>query len=124
MLHYIFGNLQESKVHLLEHDRASGYLEYDHARVRWFLSINIIDVPLLAREKGQRTYRSITVNKKEIDFSGGFKDLHVYSYEKILQETGFGLEENRVAIKTVADIRNSKISRFGEQHPFLIELSK
>ena len=94
MLHFVFGALQDNAVHLAGDTRAAGYLEYECARVRWFLSIDINDVPAPAREQGQRTFRSITVNGQEIEFSGGFTDLHTRSYEEILAGRGFGLEEN------------------------------
>lgn len=120
MLHFVFGNLQQSTVHSLTETRAAGYLEYEHARVRWFLSANIMDVPAIPRSKGQRTYRSIKVNQKEIEFSNGFTDLHTRSYEEILAGRGFGLEDNRTAITTVADIRKAKIAPLqGDYHPFL-----
>jgi UDP-N-acetyl-2-amino-2-deoxyglucuronate dehydrogenase len=119
MLHFIFGKLQDNRVHLADETRAAGYLEYEHARVRWFLSIDVNDVPTSVREQGQRTYRSITVDDKEIEFSGGFTDLHTRSYEEILSGRGFGLEENRVAIETVSHIRNAKIEQTGDRHPFI-----
>jgi UDP-N-acetyl-2-amino-2-deoxyglucuronate dehydrogenase len=124
MLHFIFGELQDNKVHLAEDTRAAGYLEYEHARVRWFLSIDINDVPATVRGQGQRTFRSITVDGQEIEFSGGFTDLHTRSYEEILAGRGFGLEENRVAIDTVAHIRNATPQTNGEQHPFASKAGK
>ena len=120
MLHFIFGRLQENVVHLSSHTRAAGYLEYERARVRWLLSVDVEDVPQAARDAGQRTYRSITVDGEEIEFSGGFTDLHTRSYEEILAGRGFGLEENRTAIETVAAIRNAEPAPLsGEFHPFL-----
>jgi UDP-N-acetyl-2-amino-2-deoxyglucuronate dehydrogenase len=120
MLHYIFGALQTNVVHLSTDTKAAGYLEYENARVRWFLSVDVEDVPAAQRENGQRTYRSITVDGEEIEFSGGFTDLHNRSYEEILAGRGFGLEENRAAIDTVAAIRNGKPApRAGDAHPFL-----
>jgi UDP-N-acetyl-2-amino-2-deoxyglucuronate dehydrogenase len=120
MLHYIFGALQRNVVHLASETKAAGYLEYENARVRWFLSVDIEDVPAALRESGQRTYRSITVDGQEIEFSGGFTDLHNRSYEEILAGRGFGLEENRVAIETVSAIRNGKpVPRADDAHPFL-----
>ena len=124
MLHFIFGELQDNKVHLAEDTRATGYLEYKHARVRWFLSIDVNDIPAPAREQGQRTFRSITVDGQEIEFSGGFTDLHTRCYEEILAGRGFGLEENRVAIETVADIRNATPQTGGERHPFASKVWK
>lgn len=120
MLHFIFGGLQENVVHVSSDTKAAGYLEYEVARVRWFLSVDVEDVPPPARDAGQRTYRSITVDGEEIEFSGGFTDLHTRSYEEILAGRGFGLEENRTAIETVAAIRGAKPSvSTGELHPFV-----
>lgn len=119
MLHFIFGALQQNVVHKYEPTKAAGYLEYEHARVRWFLSVDLSDVPELARAAGQRTYRSITVDGEEVEFSGGFTDLHTRSYEEILAGRGFGLEENRVAIETVASIRLGSIGSGGERHPLV-----
>jgi UDP-N-acetyl-2-amino-2-deoxyglucuronate dehydrogenase len=118
MLHFIFGGLQQNVVHLSEPTRAGGYLEYERARVRWFLSVEAADVPEPQRSAGQRTYRSITVDGEEVEFSGGFTDLHTRSYELILEGKGFGLEENRCAIATVADIRTARPAGLkGDYHP-------
>lgn len=120
MLHFIFGDLQNNIVHLSTDTKAAGYLEYENARVRWFLSVDYEDVPEKQKEAGQRTFRSITVDGEEIEFSGGFTDLHIRSYEEILAGRGFGLEENRTAITTVSHIRNAPITPLtGDYHPFL-----
>ena len=125
MLHFIFGALQNNIVHHSAATKAGGYLEYENARVRWFLSVDVEDVPAAQLTAGQRTYRSITVDGDEIEFSGGFTDLHIRSYEEILAGRGFGLEANRTAIETVAAIRNSKPDGFqGERHPFLSRIAK
>jgi UDP-N-acetyl-2-amino-2-deoxyglucuronate dehydrogenase len=120
MLHFIFGELQQNIVHHTGDTKAGGYLEYKHARVRWFLSVDYEDVPEAQKQTGQRTYRSITVDGEEMEFSGGFTDLHTISYNEILAGRGFGLEENRVAISTVATIRNAApVGLSGDYHPFL-----
>lgn len=120
MLYFIFGKLQSVVVHYNTNTKSAGFLEYENARVRWYLSIDINDVPEDVRLKGQRTFRSITVNNKEIEFSDGFTDLHSRSYEEILKGRGFGLEENRTAIETVAKIRTlDPIGLSGDYHPFL-----
>jgi UDP-N-acetyl-2-amino-2-deoxyglucuronate dehydrogenase len=122
MLHFIFGELQENVVHHSSDTLAAGYLEYEKARVRWFLSVDFKYVPASAKSQGQRTYRSITVDGEELEFSGGFADLHTRSYQEILADRGFGLEENRVAIETVANIRNATpVGLKGNYHPFLKE---
>ena len=122
MLHFVFGQVQESAVHLATPTKAAGYLEYERARVRWFLSIDVNDVPVDARAKGKRTFRAITANGEDIEFSDGFTDLHTRSYEEILAGRGFGLEENRVAIETVAGIRRAPVVDTGEMHPFVAKV--
>jgi UDP-N-acetyl-2-amino-2-deoxyglucuronate dehydrogenase len=121
MLHFVFGRLQANRVHLSSETKAAGYLEYERARVRWFLSIDLDDVPAELRDRGQRTYRSITVDGEEVEFSDGFTDLHERSYEEILSGRGFGLEENRTAVETVASIRSATpIGPKGDYHPFVV----
>jgi UDP-N-acetyl-2-amino-2-deoxyglucuronate dehydrogenase len=120
MLSWIFGEIEENKVHVLEKNRAAGYLELERARVRWFLSIDYEDIPDEIKSAGLRTYRSITLDGEEIEFSGGFTDLHTVSYEKILDGSGFGLEAARNSIQTVYTIRNSSpVGLKGEYHPIL-----
>lgn len=120
MLMWIFGNVQQNEVHLLEADKSAGYLELENARVRWFLSVDENTLPENIKAAGQRTYRSITVDGNEIEFSGGFTDLHTLSYEGILAGDGFGLKEARPSIETVYAIRNATPDRKkGELHPFI-----
>ena len=87
--------------------------------MRWFLSIDVNDVPDTERAKGKRTYRALTAGGENIEFSDGFTDLHTRSYEAILRGEGFGLEENRVAIETVARIRTAEVTTSGHVHPFV-----
>ncbi len=118
MLSWIFGGLKTNIAHLNTHDRASGYLEFEQARVRWFLSINSELLPKHIQEKGQRTYRSITVDGEEIEFSDGFFDLHTESYKNILEGNGFGLDDARQSIEIVHKIRNAELAPLGEDyHP-------
>lgn len=125
MLHFIFGALQESRVHLYEPTRAAGFLEYEQARVRWFLSVEAEDLPEAPRSAGQRTFRSIAVDGEEVEFSGGFADLHSRSYELILEGKGFGLETSRCAIETVAAIRTAApTAGGGEVHPLAAGLRR
>lgn len=119
MLSWVFGAVQENIVHLREKHKASGYLEFENARVRWFLSIDENDLPQPIKEKGQRTYRSITIDHQELEFSAGFTELHTKSYQEILKGNGFGLSDVRKSIEIVHDIRNASIVKNGEQHPFL-----
>jgi len=120
MLIWIFGPVQKNVVHVLEADRAAGFLELENARVRWFLSVNEASLPAEIAGKGQRTYRSITVNGKELEFSGGFTDLHTASYQDILNGGGFQAEQARPSIETVYTIRNAPLAGLkGDYHPFL-----
>ncbi|CAM8619436.1 MviM Predicted dehydrogenases and related proteins [Paracoccaceae bacterium] len=120
MLHFVYGRVQENIVHLNTPTKAAGYLEYERARVRWFLSVDVADVPQVERAKGKRTYRAVTADGENLEFSDGFTELHTKIYEDILSGGGFGVEENRVAIETVATIRNAPIVPVGPlTHPFV-----
>jgi UDP-N-acetyl-2-amino-2-deoxyglucuronate dehydrogenase len=120
MLHFVYGRVQENIVHLNTPTKAAGYLEYERARVRWFLSVDVADVPEVERSKGKRTYRAVTADGENLEFSDGFTELHTKIYEDILSGGGFGVEENRVAIETVATIRNAPIVPVGPlTHPFV-----
>ena len=120
MLSWIFGDIQQNVVHIHERDRAAGYLEFENARVRWFLSINYEYLPEEIKAKGQTTFRSITINGEELEFSGGFADLHTMVYKDILNGKGYGLEAARTAIEIVHDIRNTTpVGLKGSYHPFL-----
>ncbi|WP_299057967.1 Gfo/Idh/MocA family oxidoreductase [uncultured Polaribacter sp.] len=119
MLSWIFGEVQENKVHLREKSKSAGYLEFKNARVRWFLSIDENDLPIYIKEKQQKTFRSITVDQQELEFSDGFTDLHTTSYQEILKGNGFGLKDSEKSIQIVHDIRNLAISKNGEKHAFL-----
>jgi UDP-N-acetyl-2-amino-2-deoxyglucuronate dehydrogenase len=120
MLSWIFGDLKENVVHVSAHDRAAGYLEFERARVRWFLSINADTLPAEVKAKGQTTYRSITIEGEELEFSEGFTDLHTVSYQKIISGQGYGIEAPRQAIEIVHDIRNTTpIGAKGDYHPFV-----
>ena len=119
MLSWIFGEVKENKVHVHTHDRASGYLEFKRARVRWFLSINYDVLPTEIKAKGQRTYRSITIDGEELEFSKGFTDLHTRVYEDILNGKGYGLSDARQSIEIVHNIRNTTpLGLKGDYHPF------
>lgn len=119
MLSWIFGEAQENIVHVKEDDANAGYLKLKNANVRWFLSVNYDYIPEEVKAKGQRTYRSITVDGEEIEFSGGFTDLHTESYKDILAGGGFGLEDARASIEIVSKIRGANpVGLEGDFHPF------
>ncbi|HEX8041315.1 MAG TPA: Gfo/Idh/MocA family oxidoreductase [Chryseosolibacter sp.] len=106
MLLWIFGAVKVNKVKAHEREHAEGYLELERARVNWFLSINYEHVPEAARKAGKRTYRSLTIEKQEIEFSEGFTDLHTVSYQGILDGKGFGISDAKPSIEVVHEIRN------------------
>jgi UDP-N-acetyl-2-amino-2-deoxyglucuronate dehydrogenase len=118
MLIWIFGDVKQNITHRLEESKASGYLELKQARIRWYLSIDAKDLPAAVKEKGQRTFRSITMDDEEIEFSDGFTDLHTHTYQEILAGNGFGLEESKKSIEVVYTIRNAEpIGCKGDFHP-------
>ncbi len=118
MLIWLFGPVQRSIVHLHTHDRAAGYLDLQRARVRWFLSINAETLPAPVRESGKRTYRSLTMDGQEIEFSDGFTDLHTTSYRDIIAGNGFGLQDAAPAIELAHNIRNASPAGLqGDYHP-------
>ncbi len=119
MLSWIFGEVQENIVHLKTQDTNAGFIKLKNANVRWFLSVNYDYLPKEVKATRQTTFRSIKVEGKEIEFSGGFKDLHTRSYEEILQGNGFGLDEAYGSIRTVSTIRNQDaIGLKGDYHLF------
>lgn len=120
MLHFIFGKLQRNVLHFANDYKAAGYLEYEKARVRWFLSIDANDLPDSVKDK-KPTYRSITVDGTELEFSEGFTDLHTTSYQEILAGRGYGIEDARHSIETVNTIRSAIATTPAseERHPLL-----
>jgi len=119
MLSWIFGEVEENIVHLKTPDANAGVMKLKNANVKWFLSVNYEYLPEDIKAKGQTTFRSISVEDEEIEFSGGFKDLHTLSYEEILKGNGFGLDDAYGSIDIVSQIRNAQpIGLKGEYHPF------
>ena len=119
MLGWIFGGIKENVVHVASHDRVSGFLRFEKARVRYFLSINEETLPSSVRESGKRTYRLLEMNGEEIEFSDGFTDLHTESYRQILLGNGFPLMEAMPSIQMVHDIRHAtQVGLKGDFHPF------
>ena len=123
MLALVFGKTKENIVHYSDKYSAAGFLQLERARVRWFLSLDYNTIPDEIIASGQRTYRSIKIEGAEMEFSGGFTELHTESYKKILAGDGYGVEDARSSINTVFDIRNaSPIGKRGDYHPFLNKL--
>ncbi len=119
MLTWIFGDVKENVVHISKPDKAAGFLGLERARVRWFLSVDYDDLTNEIKSKGQRTFRSISIEGEELEFSDGFTDLHTVSYQEILKGKGYGLADARSSIQTVHHIRNSKpLGLTGDYHPY------
>lgn len=126
MLQWIFGPVRENIVHVMDFDRVAGYLELKQARVRYFLSINEECLPEVAVQNGKRTYRTLSIDGEEFDFSQGFTELHTKSYEEIMDGRGFRISESKPCIQIVHDIRNSTpVGLKGDYHPLAkLPLSK
>lgn len=118
MLAYVFGPLQSQTASLRQPERAGGMLSYEKADVRWFLSVDANDLPDAVKGK-KTTYRSITLDGEEVEFSEGFTDLHTRSYEEILAGRGYGLEDVRFCVEVVSQFRTLPIVANGERHPFV-----
>lgn len=108
MLTWLFGKAQSLNVELNESNTVAGFLEFEKARVKWFLSTDAKNLPLDVRANGQRTYRSIKIDNNEIEFSDGFTDLHTLVYQDILNGNGYGLEDARAAVEIAHRIRTSR----------------
>ena len=120
MLGWIFGNMKSNTLHLLTANKASGLLQLENANIRWYLSIDKNDLPIEATSNDLSTYRSISVDGHEFEFSGGFTDLHTESYKSILKGKGFGLEDARSSIEIAHLIRNQAITTSkSDAHPLL-----
>ena len=125
MLHFIFGDVKKNEVHYRDEKTSAGYLEYERARVRWFLSIDASHLPDNAVQGEKLTYRSIDIEGEELEFSGGFTDLHTQSYQNILADSGYGIDENRTAIATVSSMRGAPICITPTaSHPLVAKLTE
>jgi UDP-N-acetyl-2-amino-2-deoxyglucuronate dehydrogenase len=110
LLVWLFGPVQDAAVHLREPKRAGGTLVLANADVRWYLSAESVDLPF-APEPGKRTtFRSITVDGDQLEFSEGFTDLHTRVYEEILQGRGYGVADARPSIELSHRIRHTPLT--------------
>lgn len=120
MLIWLFGAVQHVEVHVSTPQQVSGWLELERARVRWFLSIDPNDLPSDAVAAGKTTYRWITVDGAEVEFSEGFTDLHTAIYRESLAGRGFGLADARPSVEVAHKIRHAAPSIVTEhRHPHL-----
>jgi len=122
MLTWIFGDVEHSVVNVLEPKRAAGILRLKNANVRWYLSVDYNVIPDTIKAAGKRTYRTLSINDEEFEFSEGFTDLHTLSYKNILANNGFGLTEARPSLELVYKIRNTQpVGAHGDYHPFVLK---
>jgi UDP-N-acetyl-2-amino-2-deoxyglucuronate dehydrogenase len=122
LLMWFFGGVQRSEVHHMDKQRVAGYMELERANVRWFLSIDAKDLPFELRPGERSTYRSLTVDGHEVEFTEGFADLHTKVYAETLAGRGFGIDDARASIELVHAIRTAPLAaRPTEPHPFLLE---
>jgi len=126
MLIWIFGKVKHFEVHYSEPIRKmAGYLELEKAKVRWFLSVDLKDLPENVIKQGKRTYRSLLIEGEEFNFDSGFTDLHTEVYKKILEGKGFGIKDARPSIELVYNLRNTKPIGFNENsHPYAVKRLK
>ena len=124
MLYLLFGEVKQNVVYYRDNHVVVGYLELQKARVRWFLSVDSQYLPEEIKAKGQTTYRSILIENEELEFTGGFTDLHTISYQHILNGEGFGLDQAKPSIEIVHQIRNIELSTINKDfvHPFISKL--
>ena len=120
LLLWLFGPAADLRVYHADAQRMSGFIELERARVRWFLSVDHRDLPFPVETEKNTTYRSITVDGQEIEFSGGFTDLHTRVYEETLAGRGFSISDARPSIELTHRIRTAPISPRDElAHPYL-----
>jgi UDP-N-acetyl-2-amino-2-deoxyglucuronate dehydrogenase len=120
LLLWLFGSAGDIRMYHADQVRMSGSMELEHANVRWFLSVSPDDLALANTPPGKNTYRSITVDGQEIEFSEGFTDLHTRVYEQTLTGHGFGITDARPAIELTHRIRSAQISKIDDfAHPVL-----
>jgi UDP-N-acetyl-2-amino-2-deoxyglucuronate dehydrogenase len=120
MLIWIFGAVEKNEVHVSQPTRAAGVLELAGARVKWFLSIDPADLPQSAAAAGKTTFRSISVDGQELEFSEGFTDLHTEVYREMLAGRGFTAEDARASIEAAHTIRTATpLGVRPESHPML-----
>ena len=118
---WLFGPVRRSVVHLREAQRAAGVLELERADVQWYLSTESADLPLAPQPGVKTTFRSITVDGQEVEFSEGFTDLHTRVYEEVLAGRGFGIAEARPSVELTAQIRAAALETpTADAHPKVV----
>jgi UDP-N-acetyl-2-amino-2-deoxyglucuronate dehydrogenase len=123
MLSWVFGKVESVEIHYKDDKKVGGYLELEKARVRWYLSLDNKDLPKQAVDNGMSTFRSILLDGHEIEFSGGFTDLHTVVYEDILSGRGYRLEDVRPSVELAYNIRHMDAVKGNKEkvHPFCLK---
>ncbi|MFV0446090.1 MAG: Gfo/Idh/MocA family oxidoreductase [Planctomycetaceae bacterium] len=122
---WLFGTCEHSELHLHTSRRMAGYMLLEKARVKWFLSTDVEDLPEETRAKGDFAYRSMLLDGQEIEFSRGFKDLHTQVYEEVLAGRGSRISDARPAIQTVYDVNHMDVVNGGQKaHSHLQQSSR
>jgi UDP-N-acetyl-2-amino-2-deoxyglucuronate dehydrogenase len=119
MLLWLFGPVRRTEVHVRDEWRAGGTLELARADVEWFLSANSKDLPPHTAAANKSTFRTITVDGQEVEFSEGFTDLHTRSYEEVLAGRGFGIADARASIELARQIRQMEVKPASQSAPFI-----
>ncbi len=120
LLLWLFGNVGKIEVHHFDKNKISGFLDFERAKVSYFLSIDKKDMPENAVKEGKKSYRSIEIDGEVVEFSEGFADLHTKVYEEILKGKGFGIGDSRPSIELVYKIRKADVNENKENlHPWL-----
>jgi len=121
MLIWIFGQVQRQEVHLAADGTMAGFLELEHANVRWLLSVDRNTLPEEVRAIGKSTYRLLSLDGEEFEFSEGFTDLHTIVYREVLAGNGYGVKDALASIELVHDIRETEVSKGAShtRHPML-----
>ncbi len=110
LLMWLFGKAGDVRMYESNDNRMRGLIELERADVNWSLSIDRNDLPYPAQPGGKSTFRSLTIDGDEIEFSEGFTDLHTRVYEETLDGRGFTIEDARPSIELVHRIRNTPVS--------------
>ena len=124
LLMWLFGPVEQSQVHLRQDERAAGAITLEHADVSWFLSIDRNDLPFEPEPGKPATHRSITVDGEEIEFTGGFTDLHTEVYARTIAGEGFGLDDARPSVELVQQIRHAEVAPSADGRHHLLADSK
>jgi UDP-N-acetyl-2-amino-2-deoxyglucuronate dehydrogenase len=123
LLWWLFGDAKTCAVHLNGRKQMAGFIEFQRARVRWFLSVDPADLPFPAVPGKISTFRSIVIDGEEVEFTDGFGDLHTRLYEEVLAGRGFSIDDARPSVELVHRIRTTAVDSspaLETRHPWLL----